>query len=885
MKSISTIKLLLLLLLYLQSSCTDLYVDNRAAISTALTLYVTLPATRSGGEYNVTYPATTEECQMNTLRLFAFPQDGEGEWINLPLSLPNIDMSNEQQACYEVKIGKGNYHIYVVANLDSETAVVRDESELKQILLKHKEGDSSWLPQAGNLPMIYESQGVVTITEQTTDITADLQFTCVKVKYNLIFDKTLYPETQLTFGSYGLRITAVNGKNLSVQSRLVRGGKYQLESDESEIPVFEQILERGQFYADYTRTDSNGSLAGEDVIESIGVPTEQPVSPAHKWLYQGVLYLPERYVAQNENQSFLTFDAEVTDEYGSVTGVKSTYKIALGHIKDGESATTPRVLPRSTYYEIIGVIKSLGNVELESYVKIAAWKNKLIEVELQHTTLWVSKTMGSVTSIQNDYLQYVTNAESISFGCDEEVDGKPLIVQSMHDGESSRIEFQINPAIPISQFGDGLYPPTGTTKVYIQANNLKKYIDVVYDVQPLFEVEPTEITIYWNESDATERMKIINYQTNLDGIAFPLGWSDVATGHISSVGTSDIRIACTNVTESVGIFTITATKDPITTTVHTFVVEPLASGYSHLARTIRVTVKPAVADYRIYFRAINDRQSGTSSSNEFQGILAEFTGTGGTNNNWNDGWDSGTWTNNINNGNHYTYIYSQLGETISGVVTDKVWYYNKSTSWPGDPMNGDSNNPGWYYYDLEFNKKGIIKAGNTAGDRYVKPGETLIIFSNNTNTQLGYTLHRCTHHLDPGISLFDYEDQEGWYLYDPTSDPYYRLYDDKPEIVDVNYIIYTHRPIVGWYRVYGVAENSTTPSKRFTIWRNSVTSTTEGSWYKTTIPLKAVKGDYEKDIQLKFSESEHITLFGGANYSQSNNVGYYDGANWHPGKP
>lgn len=64
-------------------------------------------------------------------------------------------------------------------------------------------------------------------------------------------------------------------------------------------------------------------------------------------------------------------------------------------------------------------------------------------------------------------------------------------------------------------------------------------------------------------------------------------------------------------------------------------------------------------------------------------------------------------------------------------------------------------------------------------------------FSNGTYLSTGFQPHRFTHHNDPGITLFNYEDREGWYLYDPLSDPYYRVYDEKPTVVDVEYTIYT----------------------------------------------------------------------------------------------
>lgn len=136
----------------------------------------------------------------------------------------------------------------------------------------------------------------------------------------------------------------------------------------------------------------------------------------------------------------------------------------------------------------------------------------------------------------------------------------------------------------------------------------------------------------------------------------------------------------------------------------------------------------------------------------------------------------------------------------------------------------------------------------------------MIIFSNNTNKELGYTLHRCTHHLEPGIPLFDYEDREGWIVYDPTSDPTWNIYDAMPTIENIKFTIYTRFQTYGWFKVYGVAngkdgDNSNIERESFTIYDTAGNSWScvnlNNGWYKTVITLKAVKGDHEKDIRIK----------------------------------
>lgn len=348
-----------------------------------------------------------------------------------------------------------------------------------------------------------------------------------------------------------------------------------------------------------------------------------------------------------------------------------------------------------------------------------------------------------------------------------------------------------------------------------------------------------------------------------------------------------------------------AENNPGTTVVHYFKAwskgnNPKTSGREE--RQIKVTVRPPVGDYRIYFRAINDRSSnnGKYGTNQFQGILPEYDGTGNNNNNWNDSWRGEGWDNWIQKDRHNIYIYSQKGETPgTAIPKEDVWYFNNRYNNP-DHMTGDENNPGWYYKDMDINAKGYRwdKQPYDENDNVkIKPGETLMIFYSFNND--GADLHRCPHHMAPGITLFNYEDREGWILYDPTTDPYYRIFDEKPIVKDINYVVYTKKQVLGWEFRFGVATDNPTSSgnnNQYKHWdntwdghsANSFKREQVGGWWKTTIKLKAVDGYHEKGIVLQFEKDaydEKYTLFGGRSYEKYNDTGYYDNDSWHPGKP
>lgn len=905
-------------------SCSDELGGERTPISSESNLHVLVPTVLSSRGTNPddasglpTYNATVDECQINDLTLYAFPTGNEGKLLIETLPAPLASMMLEQHvANYQLNIEPGTYHIYVVANMNKVLSgqTIKTEDDLKNIVLNYVAGTEPGMPVSTNIPMIYEPKDVNgkiidTKIEKSgkkyTTVAANLKFTCVKVKLNLLFDPTAEGSA---FKGKSYRIKDILAQKLSPSTTLSWNGAFSnsnVSTDyakgfENEVyATSSEASNKGGYYkaGDWTKTADNANVNNKNIITLIqgATPTAAPQDAADKWLFQGTYYLPERYIANASQQSTLKVNGFVNGSF------ENNYTIKLGHRQD-ESPTSTEVptFPRGTYYEIIGNIKSLGNMTLDCNVSVKDWTPVTIDADFNHTTLWVSKTKASVTSTTTDSIDYESNVmlTAADFGCDEKVTTssgeKDVIVLSKLDAvKNHRITFKINEDIQFSDY-NGKYK--GTAKVWIKAGNIKKYLDVTYDASPYFEVNPQEVTIYWGSDN---NPKVVQFKTNLGGLAF--------TGNTSStVGKSTIQASCDTLDTREGTFKIKATSDPVTTTVHYLTVQPKESveGFNFVKK-IKVTVKPAMGNYRINFRAINDRAHyrGGNKTDNYEGTLEEkketYNGTEG-NTNWADGWydlkDDRVYI--PSPGSHYTYVYTQIGETTGTEANSKVWKFTEH--WPGDKMVADYTNVGWYYVDFKENAESKYTENGATGVKTIKPGETLIIFSNNTNKELGYTLHRCTHHLEPGIPLFDYEDREGWIVYDPTSDPTWNIYDAMPTIENINFTIYTKFPTYGWFKVYGVANgkngnDSNKERESFTIYDTAQAHKSwscdnlNNGWYKTVITLKAVKGDHEKDIRImkdnQISDDKSILLFNGNSYEKHNDTGYYDDSSWHAGKP
>lgn len=928
MKRLADILLSVAALLLLAACTDDADVYNTPAPSEG-NLCVYVPVTREGDEVtssldpsNPTYNASVDECNINDLHLYAFPVGGNGTFLSQELPSPEAsNMLDEKVASYKLQIKPGTYRVYVVANMNDVLDVnsITTEDDLKDVVLGYTPVSKPGMPVADNIPMIYEPDTKAadgstvdgTITIKNTDTTpqtvmANLRFTCVKVCLNLIYNPE-DADMDAALKSNGLQITDIMGKRLSPQTSLLWDTNPNVSDDYAkgiEPKLYDATASTGSgsYYTSWTETPANANVNNKDIITVEGEGVAKPADSKQKWLFRATYYLPERYVAKASQQSALKVGGAVGG-----SAIANSYNINLGH-KDETSTTEVPTFPRGTYYEIVGRIKSLGNIDLDCVVGVEKWQMATIDADFNHTTLWVSSTKAEVESQKVAFIDYLTNVTNgdIKFGCDTEIEkisaGKLPVIVATNDIATHRIRFSINPELSVKDFTEA-NALTGTAKVWIKAGNIKKYLDVSYDVTPYFKVDPVDIVIQYDAENSPELTKVVKFTTNLGGIQFHDGWTVSGGGHDVSYAQSTINIKCENTNKADGTFTIFAKTDPQTTTTHTFTVKSIGEDGTkkQIEQQIRVTVRPPVGPYRIYMRAINDLAWALNAStleqfDHSEMLDEEAYNDSKENNNWRDGWwvqAGANWGTDRSShvDYHKVYIYTQIGETKADGTKDEnvaEWYF--TGGWPGHSMKADNNNPGWYYYKIAHNaeSEGNNNKGQaqTTAKKMIKPGQTLLIFSNGTYTDVGFQPHRFTHHNDPGITLFNYEDREGWYLYDPLSDPYYRVYDKKPTIVDVEYTIYTkNKRITAWYCKYGVnsqdgkgkfemKSNNPNVEKEFKCTECDKKDKDGNTWYKTILHLKAPLGEYDKILKLKVNGDEiHTELFGGENYPSTKKNG------------
>ena len=941
-------------------SCTDELEGNGYTPNSSSNLHVLVPTVLSSRGTNPddasglpTYNATVDECQINDLTLYAFPvptgNGNDGKLLVETLPAPLATMMVEQHvANYQLTIEPGTYHIYVVANMNKVLSGknIQTEDELKDIVLNYVAGTEPGMPVSTNIPMIYEPKDVngniidkkiEKSGKKYTEVAANLKFTCVKVKLNLIMD----PSTSDNLYGKSYSITDIAAQKLTPSTHLLWDGKF---TQTDVTPEYAKGMDNtiysssstgeastGRYYqnGEYTINEDNKDVANEDVVKIADAYKDKgtPIPANFKqWLFQGTYYLPERYISKAEEQSVLKISGKVNNSN------KNQYTIKLGHKQNASDVPT---FPRGTYYEITGKLKSYGDMDLDCDVKVDDWKPVEINADFYHTTLWVNKTKAEVSSTKSDTISYNSSETDVTFGCidTKTVDEKDekVIIETKRDGKN--IIFGINPNIPIDQFEPDKTTGKreGTATVYLQANNIKKYIKVHYDVTPYFKVSPKNVVIYWDEDPDGNLVleKHFVVETNLGGLKAYQNINGTLTektsGSIAQVGDAKLLISYDNIPDADGkyLMKVREINDPQTTTVYNFTLSPKKpiTGDEDRSQEVTVTVKPKFGPYRIYMRAINNFCSwdGKASTDEDLKVILkeqkkEYTGPyesyNDTNNfNWYDGWywgrkdgDKYYGDEKPHNDRHYMYMYTQIGESSGASTSQKAWIF--SASYPGNQMDYDANNAGWYYNIMQTDAPVKSWQHNASGPKTIKPGQTLVMFGNGENSSNGgCTPHRFPHHMDPGIPLFNYEDHEGWYLYDPTCIPYYRVYDDKPTIVNVDYVIYTRSKITSWridFGCRGIYSDNGNDKKKgpYTLccssdtFKESHTDVGNG-WYRTVLSLKAPKGEYEKAIKICFNDSKDgPMLFDGDSYpctydaatKQYQIFGYYDGS-WHEGKP
>ncbi|MDM8336718.1 fimbrial protein [Mediterranea massiliensis] len=746
--------------------------------------------------------ATDDERRITSLWFLAYP-DGDGETLVKKL---DTDELTHDYKTFSIKMKYGTYHIYVVANVPQLTAGTTEE-ELKAIILQYKDGDAVSLPSPTStygLPMVYQREEDYTLSSTSApNILADLVYTCVKVRYTLVFDNTGISNA---FGTNVLKIDRVSVRNIADRAPLLLPGTV-ISTD---LTLFDHTSE--VFNGMYQVGAYNASNPDDYTFSKPTINNTE----AKQWAYRGTFYLPEHYVtAETQADQTQMLIAATLNTAEGVSRATLEYTIELGDTQGQTDAVGGKVrqLPRGRYYDITGRITGLGN-KIEATAAVQDWTLQTVDAELNGPYyLYVAQTSVALEAGKDVTVACRTDAPSLSYE-------SPTYSLNGQDIPIYEVEFNPDETSACTSFTVRIHPnmpPVADAETiegiakyfYIVAGDLKKKIDVSQLLlAPYLIVTPQNYTVYIKEvSNLTTYAVTYTYRTNLPRIQVATD-KDIANLSTAADSTTFTATKAYNGTVNEGTGTLVCTLDQphvsgnfpnANTATYTFT----ATGYGkELTESATLQIIPNATSYRLHFRPLTDDWSNPhiyvyqplytpggveveipNSSNVYEGenaILYGFTGRI-TFLGWSGqgGSVSLPLPTNLYNGKYRVgteYDPNNKNTSIYNIDIDYCRDFRKdccasavNRKWPGVKMKKDTENPGWYYFDLPL---------------LAEPGTALIMFADGHESDDKDVQHRYPAHMVPGIPLYNFADKDGWFLYDYTQGDKNEFVDDKPNILD-----------------------------------------------------------------------------------------------------
>lgn len=848
--------------------------DGDASLNLLIPVVDLERATRAATHTYTSATTSADEAKINYLHVIGFKTDGTRSHFHSKVTPEMGTMVNSVYRSYSFDVEPGDYNIYVMANIDPGTIANLDthnlnatqEKDLEDAVKGLKKDYGTALPKLSDgLPMAGQPSEAVTVGG-TTPVTAqiDLTFLCAKVRLTVIRDEEV--------GKTGESVTALKVNNVYTPTPL-----FSPTTSTTKKTITTGVAATEGHYAYDSRFSAEDLNLSTVSLEGLATTLADPSAKAN--VYQSVSYLPE--------SAAYTTDDDATTLVATILGTDKDFPLGCNasNTTDHDEYTVAAGyrLTRGHFYDVVAKLNK-GGYDIEWTITMQDWTPVTVAGELMHAELTIDKTKAKVDAkAPVDSVHYASNGMDVEFGCDEKYDGKPIISGYKISANPNTYYLRVNSEIPYSAFATGKVAMEGKVSVYLQCGNIKKYIDVEYDVTPVFTVTPDSHVISYDNSQGSIQYCLFEFESNLsddDGNTIKLDVTDANFGDLFDLnddGTlkkvlsgGKLRIELDDCTtkSNRGTIKVTLIDNPGENTLIAKI--PLVPGsQSNGERAdVEVELKPKFEQYYIYFRAINDQQNNDEDNHEgFNnpdkedekykgwGTLANYNGANTYPTLW---------------GTPNAYIYSQLGETSGTVIpTQNVWLF--TGAWPGHAMtNGTGALQGWARYKLDNNMHGVNDSGDNSWV-LPKPAETLIIFTRNNPTD--NTRHRMAFAMEAGIQLFDFEDREGYYIFDPLCTPYNKQFDSRPDIVTVKYTLYIKntKSVKDLSIAYGGASG-----EKYGIRVNPESRTMSG-YNVYTFYAQCPQGYYAKSLKVNFTDDTSTTLFGGSNYYDRTKSGEANG--------
>lgn len=766
------------------------------------TITVYVPNVAGAAEYGrtraegntATRDEEAKEGDINSLWIFAYPTSDHSSGNPVIEQLVNsktehkVSSKETDYTTYTVEgFKEGNYHIYIVANLEDYISVTLStslsENDLRKALLNFGTTSSKKMPVIGNLPMACldnqvsstpngtgNTNGEFSVSKAGTTIYADLRFLCAKVRYTILFDRAGgigdNQNFSKQFSSYNVDFNkTATATNIVPQIALTSAG---ILNNTDKISLNDLSLAS----VEYPSGETAAYLNIESVISSENAPAN--LKPVTSWdnvaqrAWQGVVYLPENNV--QDSPSKLTFTPSGSGE------IKADHcNFTLYWDKQGKTA---HGLERSKMYDLVAKLTQPDVEELTLNCSVTDWTPLQLAYTLHGPyELIVETTKISVSSLEPGYLWYESDVapEDIKFnfpritytpsGSNTSIarnfytatvykeNGQYVLTE---DGKY-QIEVKINPSIP-STVLKKVNDEDGYSKEHymyfeIMAGNLVKKIVVdPLTLDPFFRVTPNLINIdvrsYVGSGIKQETLDIL-VETNIsDNISYTCDYISIVNNTSGALnlsageGTSSLTKSTSStssgtfkITDGVGHLNLILSKlfdgEDFWKTERTIYLKFSASADGYDGEDdLTIIIKPYTTDYIIHFKPMNgDWSDPHIYIYQCLEMPADLTMPEGTDNNY-AGKTVGYGDKDTGN--------AALEYAFTNNIAFKGW---KGYGGTVDPYGYDSSNK------TSYDGSGFVKWGGSSHENDMNPSgpnENIYDYEVNMNSQHNTTNTECS---------------------------------------------------------------------------------------------------------------------------------------------
>ena len=790
-------------------------------------------ASLTRAENHGTASTAENEGAINSLHLIGFYYDAEAGNAKKHFYLKLDPRAADNQVegiynCYNLDIEDGDYHLYLLANIDI--------SALETYGLNESDADASALETAVNgLSILGESdlnaahldytcpgKGLPMVWKESIKIkkgiinkaTANLEFCVAKVRLTLLFDNTDFS------AGYGnnteLKISATDALNVYAPTRIFKpesiGGNYSGNKEKIEG------IGTGGHYELPASCDPSDLVQTDYSLDNL-TPKE---APAGQIAYQVTCYLPECEAARL-GESMPGTSLVAMPEGESIEQIE----IPLG-CKSPES----KDLIRGHYYDIVGRMNSARQVEL--IWNILPWTVESLAVQLSgDTELNLGETViESLEGSETRKIAYSTTAPRVTFESDkDEESGKPIFILSANAADNV-INLQVNPELGVRTGDNSKLTGKG---FYVVAGNIRKRVDVKeVDLSAFLRLLPESQTLYAKQiANQASYDMYIDYATNMSSLTLTL--TDYSNGNVKPTASTpandaDLKFYATICgADSVAVskpirlakekelsmssllldtkslpkggFIRISVIDPIDQeyfgkSIHGTVTAMATEGSQTLTKTSDFTIIPSAQFYTIHFKAINGETWNAPHAYIYQNL--EYDGRQVMKKNDDGNWELNYVEYNFSCGHSFKGWKPWGACDIPEYDGKKYWKDENQETYECDWGNESAGAGGRYDTGVDFfhdyrvdatrnrceacrnaiptGYPGIMMEKEEDGwwklelPLIAKPGKTLIMF-NNVNNEHKATEIRYPGNQIPGIVLPNYGDCEAWFLLDKKQAP------------------------------------------------------------------------------------------------------------------